>query len=119
SSGGAAGLRVARFLGGPAFSAGPAAVVTAAIAEPLPLRLNDTVVVPAAAAAVLAIFAIQPLVPWTTMPPIPWPWLALNTILAILGYALRTVDLSGLIVGWLLGSIVVIGGRPPLFGAPS
>src|SRR5262249_7038400 len=53
--------------------------------------------------------------PWTTMPPIPWPWLALNTILAILGYALRTVDLSGFIVGWLLGCVVVIGGGPALF----
>src|SRR5262249_21918778 len=66
--GGAAAVMMARFFGGPAYFAGAAAVVTAAIAETLPLPLNDTVVAPAAAAAVLAIFAIQPLVPWTTMP---------------------------------------------------
>src|SRR5437763_16380097 len=51
------------------------------------------------------------------MPPIPWPWLALNTVVASLGYLLRTIDLSGRIIGWLLGSIVVIGGGPPLYVA--
>ena len=115
--GGGAAFAIARFFGGPSYGAVAAAVVIAAIAETLPLRLNDNVVVPAASAAVLALFAIEPLVPWSTMPPIPWPWIALNTVLAIAGYALRTVDLSGLLVGWLLGCIVILGGGPPLYVA--
>src|SRR5213083_977320 len=96
--GGGAAFAIARFFGGPSALGIAVAIVTAAIAETLPLRLNDNLVVPAAAAGTLAIFAIQSLVPWTTMPPIPWPWVALNTILAILGYVIRSVDLSGLIV---------------------
>ena len=116
--GGAAAFAIARLFGGPSHHAIAiaVAVVAAAIAESLPLRLNDNVVVPATAAGMLALLAIQPLVPWT-MPPLPWPWIALNTILAIAGYALRTVDLSGLVVGWILGNVVVIGGGPPLYVA--
>src|SRR5206468_7291808 len=69
------------------------------------------------AGGILALFAIQPLVPWSTLPPIPWPWLALNTILAVVGYVIRSVDVSGLIVGWLLGCVVIIGGGPALYVA--
>src|SRR5437660_1360554 len=115
--GGGAALMTARFFDRPALWAVIIAVVIAAIAETLPLRLNDNVVVPAAAAGTLAVLATQPLVPLTTMPAIPWPWIALNTLLAILGYVFRTVDVSGLVVGWLLGSIVVIGGGSPLYVA--
>jgi uncharacterized protein (TIGR00297 family) len=115
--GGAAAFAIARFFGGPAYTAVAIAVVIAAIAESLPLRLNDNVVVPAAAAGMLALFAVQPRLEWTEIPAIPWPWLALNTILAVLGYVIRSVDLSGLIVGWLLGCVVIIGGGPPLYVA--
>jgi uncharacterized protein (TIGR00297 family) len=115
--GGAAALLMARLFGGPALWAVVVAVVAAAIAETLPLRLNDNVVVPSVAGGTLALLAIQPMAVGATMPPIPWPWLALNTILAILGYVLRTVDVSGLVVGWLLGTVVVLGGGPPLYVA--
>jgi uncharacterized protein (TIGR00297 family) len=114
--GGVAAFAIARTFGGPSWTAVAAAVIAAAIAESLPLRLNDNVVVPAAAGAALALAAVQPLAP-LTMPPIPWPWLAVNTVLAILGYAIRSVDLSGLAVGWLLGCVVVIGGGPALYVA--
>jgi uncharacterized protein (TIGR00297 family) len=115
--GGGGALAVAYFFGGPAYTAVAIAVVLAAIAESLPLHLNDNVVVPATAGAALAIFAIQPMLEWSVIPHIPWPWVALNTVLAILGYALRTVDLSGFLVGWLLGNVVVIGGGPALYVA--
>jgi uncharacterized protein (TIGR00297 family) len=115
---GAAGaFAVARFFGGPPAYALAAAVIAAAFAETLPLRLNDNVVVPATVAGVLAMLAIQPLAPWSGMPHIAWPWIALNTILAVAGYALRTVDLSGCIVGWILGTIIIIGGGPALYVA--
>lgn len=115
--GGGAAFAITRFFGGPAYMAVGIAVVIAAIAESLPLRLNDNVVVPAAAAGMLALFAVQPRLEWTEIPAIPWPWLALNTILAVLGYVIRSVDLSGLVVGWLLGCVVIIGGGPPLYVA--
>jgi uncharacterized protein (TIGR00297 family) len=115
--GGAAAFAVARIFGGPPTTALAIAIVTAAIAESLPLRLNDNVVVPAAAAAVLAIFAIEPMVPWSMLPPIPWPWIALNTVLAVAGYLIRGVDLSGMVVGWFLGCVLIVGGGPAMFVA--
>ena len=115
--GGAAAFAVARIFGGPAPLALAIAVVAAAIAESLPLRLNDNVVVPATAAGMLAIFALEPLVSWSVIPPIPWPWVALNTILAIVGYLIRSVDLSGLVVGWFLGCVVIVGGGPAMYVA--
>ena len=115
--GSAAALAMARVFGGPSLTAITVAVITAAIAESMPLRLNDNVVVPATAAGMLAIFAIEPLAPMEWLPSLPWPWLAVNTVLAILGYVLRTVDLSGFLVGWLLGSVIVIGGGPALYVA--
>ncbi len=115
--GGAGAFAIARIFAAPRPAAVAIAVVAAAIAESLPLRLNDNVVVPATAAGMLAVFAIHPLVPQTVMPPIPWPWLVLNTILAILGYAVRSVDLSGVIVGWFIGCVVVVGGGPAMYVA--
>src|SRR5881397_3422591 len=41
--GGGAAFAIARFFGGPAYTAVAIAIVTAAIAESLPLRLNDNV----------------------------------------------------------------------------
>jgi uncharacterized protein (TIGR00297 family) len=115
--GGLGAFAIARIFGGPPLPALAIALVAAAIAETLPLGLNDNVVVPFAAAAALAIAAIHPLAPAAAITSMPWPWLVLNTVLAILGYVLRTVDVSGLIAGWLLGDIVVIGGGPPLYVA--
>src|ERR1051325_4601460 len=57
--GGVAALLMARLFDGPAFWAVAVAVVAAAVAETVPLRLNDNVDVPAAAAGTLAILAIQ------------------------------------------------------------
>ena len=113
--GGAASFAVARIFGGPPTAALAIAVVAAAIAESLPLRLNDNVVVPAAAAGVLAIFALEPMVP--VMPLIPWPWLAVNTIFAVAAYLIRSIDLSGLVVGWFLGCVVIVGGGPAMYVA--
>ena len=115
--GGAGAFAIEWLFGAPAPLAIVAAVVASAIAESLPLRLNDNVVVAATAGGVLAVFGIQPLVPFAFAPPIAWPWLVANTILAILGYAIRGVDLSGAVAGWLLGAIVIFGGGPALYVA--
>jgi uncharacterized protein (TIGR00297 family) len=114
---GIAGIGIAMFFGAPPLAMVAVAVIVAAIVESLPLGINDNISVPAAAAATLAVLSIQPLVGEVIHPPIPWPWIVLNTILAILGYALRTVDLSGCITGWLLGIVVILGGGPPMYVA--
>jgi len=115
--GGAAACGIARFFGSPSLSVIAATVLITAFVESLPLGLNDNLTVPAAAAATLAVLAIQPFVGEFVHPPIAWPWIVVNTVLAFLGFALRTVDVSGLVTGWLLGTIVIIGRRPPLYVA--
>jgi uncharacterized protein (TIGR00297 family) len=89
-----------------------AAAVVAAIAESLPLHVNDNIVVPFAAAVTLAVFGTAAL-PFEE--PIMWGWIAANTVLAIAGYALHSVNLSGLIAGWILGTIIIIGGGSALY----
>lgn len=115
--GGAAAYAIARFFGSPNLNAIVAATLFAALIESLPLGLNDNFTVPAAAAAMLATIGIRPFVGSVIHPPIAWPWLALNTILAIAGFALHTVDWSGFVSGWILGTIVILGGGPPMYVA--
>jgi uncharacterized protein (TIGR00297 family) len=91
-----------------------AALVIAAIVESLPLGVNDNIVVPLAAATVLLVFA-PPLLHGAVVPPIRWGWLAVNTVLALIGYMARTVDLSGTIAGWLLGDIIILGAGGSLY----
>jgi uncharacterized protein (TIGR00297 family) len=89
--------------------------VGGAAAAATALGLNDNLTVPAIAAGVLAAIGIPSLMIGDTYPLIAWPWLAANTVLAIFGYAVRSVDISGAVVGWVLGCIVILGGGPPLY----
>jgi uncharacterized protein (TIGR00297 family) len=95
------------------------ATLAAALAETLPLGVDDNITVPFAAAAALAIFGIEPFVisepaiDW----PLLWPWIAANAVLAIVGWLAKSVDLSGAIAGCLLGMILIIGGGPALYVA--
>jgi uncharacterized protein (TIGR00297 family) len=115
--GGAAAFAIAMFFGGyPGTIALVVAILASAFAESLPLGLNDNIVVPFVAGGALAAVGIQPFA-WYTYPSIAWPWLAVNTVLALLGWLLGTVDVSGLIVGWLLGAIIVVGGGPAMYVA--
>lgn len=93
------------------------AVLVAGAVETLPLGINDNLTVPFAGAAVLAMLTIQPMVAFEAMPPIAWPWIVVNTVLAVVGLLLGGVDLSGCIVGWLLGDVVIIGGGPAMYVA--
>lgn len=114
----AAGLAssgMAIFFGSPEIGVAIAATIVAAAVESMPLGMDDNFTVAAAAAGTLAIFAIEPFVGVTEHPPVAWLWIGVNTILAIAGYALHTVDLSGFIAGWTLGTIVILGGGPQLY----
>ncbi|MEA2344208.1 MAG: hypothetical protein QOF63_2377 [Thermoanaerobaculia bacterium] len=115
--GGLAAFGIARVFGAPHDVAIAAAIIVSAIAESLPLGIDDNVTVPFIAAAVLAATAIKPIVALSSAPPIAWPWIVVNTVLAIGGYAIRGVDLSGAVAGWILGCILIIGGGPPLYVA--
>ncbi len=112
---GAGASGIAFFFGSPSIGIAIAATVVAAVVESMPLGMDDNFTVGAAAAATLAVFAIQPFVGETGHPPVAWIWIGVNTILAITGWALHTVDLSGFIAGWCLGTIVILGGGAPLY----
>ena len=115
--GGAAAFAIARFFGAPHDVAIAVAVIVSAIAESLPLGIDDNVTVPFVAAGVLAAIAIEPVVAVGAAPPIAWPWIIVNTVLVIAGYLLRTVDVSGALAGWILGCVIIVGGGPPLYVA--
>jgi uncharacterized protein (TIGR00297 family) len=115
--GGIAAFGIARVFGAPHDVAIAAALIVSAIAETLPLGIDDNVTVPFVAAAVLAAMAIKPIVAASAPPPIAWVWIVVNTFLAIVGYALRSVDVSGALIGWILGCVLILGGGPPLYVA--
>jgi uncharacterized protein (TIGR00297 family) len=115
--GGAAAFLIARVFGAPHDVAIAAAVLVSAIAESLPLGIDDNVTVPFIAAAMLAAMAIKPIVSLAGAPPIAWVWIIVNTVLAMIGFALKSVDVSGAVAGWILGCVVVIGGGPPMYVA--
>ena len=88
-----------------------AALVAAAV-ETIPIRLNDNVSVPLSAAAVMwcASLVSEDLAAaaWTAVfSAIPLA-LAANAVLAAIGYAMRTVSVSGAVVGAALGVIVLL-----------
>jgi uncharacterized protein (TIGR00297 family) len=89
-----------------------AVVVAGAIAESLPTGVDDNLTVPFAAAITAAILSAS------SEPRLNLDaghWLLLNTILALAGYALRAVDLGGMIGGWFLGAIIIICGGPTVY----
>ena len=90
-----------------------AAIVAAAV-ETIPIRLNDNLSVPASAAMVLwltslisqdlAIVAAQ-----NAAGLLPFALLA-NAAVAALGYAGRTVTMSGMIAGAIIGTVIAVAG---------
>ncbi|HEX7421286.1 MAG TPA: DUF92 domain-containing protein, partial [Thermoanaerobaculia bacterium] len=113
-AGSAAGAALSAWLGAPPLQFVFAAVAVAAIVETLPLHVNDNITVPFAAAVTLAVLAIEPTGGYQ-LPPRVQVWLAIHTVLAIAGWLLRTVTVSGFISGWLLGTIILLGAGWPLY----
>lgn len=113
--GGGAAYAISLLFGGPSPEALAVTVVACAVAESLPMGVDDNIVIPVIAGGVLAAIGIPTFV--LMHPVIAWPWLAVNTILAVLGFAFRGVDASGALAGWILGTVIVIGGGPPLYVA--
>jgi len=87
-------------------------VALCAVAESLPLNVDDNLIVPIVAGVSFAMLLAMRQFP---RPHLDTTWLIVNTVLALLGYALKSVDVSGLIVGWLLGAIIVVYGGWQLY----
>ncbi|HEU4521622.1 MAG TPA: DUF92 domain-containing protein [Thermoanaerobaculia bacterium] len=91
------------------------AVIFAAIAESLPLGIDDNLTVPAAAATALLVVA-GPAQPWQ-IPDHAMAWIVANTLLAAAGYAARSVSVSGAVGGWTLGTIIILCAGWPMYVA--
>jgi uncharacterized protein (TIGR00297 family) len=97
-----------------AIAAPLAAAIAAAFVESLPVRLDDNISVPFAAAAVLWIASLVDAesiraASEAVSARLPWA-LGVNTVVASLGYRARTVSVSGTIAGALIGIAIWIGG---------
>ncbi|HKR65737.1 MAG TPA: DUF92 domain-containing protein [Thermoanaerobaculia bacterium] len=90
------------------------ATLAAGIAESLPLRIDDNLTVPFAAAVALIVAGIPAVHPFATWPHTP-AWLIVNAILALLGYFARSVSFSGALGGWVLGTILILGAGWPMY----
>ncbi len=88
--------------------------VAGAIAESLPLGIDDNITVPVAAATAAALL-FTPLQPRLNLDATAMWWLALNAVLAVAGYLARSVDVSGMAGGWVLGAILIVFGWPTLY----
>ena len=90
------------------------AVLAAAIVESLPLGVDDNITVPAAASVTMLAFVYTPFHAYV-LPDHALAWIAVNTVLAAVGYAARSVDVSGALGGWLLGAIIILAAGWPMY----
>jgi len=106
---GSIGAEVAYLLFGvpPAMLAIVLLVIACAVVESLPLHLDDNFTVPLAGAALIAAAHAASHDPMIQIDPI---WIGVNTLLAIAGYFARSVDVSGAVGGWSLGTIIIVCG---------
>ncbi len=90
--------------------------VVAAIVESLPLGVDDNVTVPFASAVTLIVAGITTTSAYGVWPDTV-PWLIANAVLALLGYFAHSVNFSGALGGFVLGTILILGGGWPLYVA--
>jgi uncharacterized protein (TIGR00297 family) len=106
------GLAVVAWLGVGNWQLVVAAVLAGAIAESLALHIDDNIMVPAAAALAMVIASVRPAPIFLDESAV---WLGVNTLLAIAGWLLRSVTVSGAIGGWALGSILILFAGWPMY----
>lgn len=82
-------------------------VLASAIAESLVLHLDDNIVVPLASGLTIALAATFERIPVPTVDGTAAIWLAVNALLALAGYAAKSVNVSGMIGGFVLGSVLI------------
>ena len=89
-----------------------AAVIASAIVESLGTRIDDNITVTLTAAFTAWVMTQSMHGP---IPHVHWIWLGVHTALAIAGYVAKSVDLSGLIGGWILGAVILLFGGWQLY----
>jgi len=106
---GAIGAECAYLLFGipPAILAIVLLVLACAVVESLPLHVDDNFTVPLTGAAIIAAVHVASHDPVLHLDPI---WIGVNTVLAIAGYLAKSVDVSGAVGGWILGTILIVFG---------
>ena len=93
-----------------------AAAIAAGFVETIPVRLDDNLSVPAAAAAVLWLASLMDVASWQSSrhavaAALPWAVLV-NGATAWLGYRAKTVSRSGALAGFGVGVLIYAGGGP-------
>ncbi len=90
-------------------------VIACAIVESLPTNIDDNISVPFTGAILLfGLFSLESL-PDLPMDRTAGYWLVVNAGLAVLGYAARSVTISGMIGGWVLGAMLILFGGWQLY----
>ncbi|HVG22792.1 MAG TPA: DUF92 domain-containing protein [Thermoanaerobaculia bacterium] len=92
------------------------AALASAVAESLPLRVDDNITVPVAAGAACLIAGIEVTSAYSVWPD-SVPWLIANGALALVGYFARSVSVSGAVGGWFLGAALILGAGWPMYVA--
>lgn len=90
-------------------------VVACAIAESLATNIDDNVTVPLTGGIVMAALVFAAWAPHPLLDHTAWIWLVVNTALAVVGYLARSVDVSGMLGGWLLGAVIIAFGNWQLY----
>jgi uncharacterized protein (TIGR00297 family) len=96
------------------------AAIAAALVETIPVRLDDNLTVPATAATVLWVASLIRPEPFAIaraglVSTLPWA-IGLNVLTAALGYAARSVSVSGAVAGAIVGMIIYAGGGAGAWG---
>ncbi|MDX1582287.1 MAG: DUF92 domain-containing protein [Thermoanaerobaculia bacterium] len=82
-------------------------VLASAFAESLVLHLDDNIVVPLTSGLSIALLSTFERFPSPALDVMTIAWLSANAFLAVLGYFARSVSLSGMAGGFVLGSILI------------
>ena len=111
---------IAEFLGLESRLLGSGAIVAltvliCALVESLPLHVDDNITVPIAGALAMVVMTRMSRIPDLTLSSAEVIWLVVNAALALLGYFARTVTVSGMIGGWVLGTILILFAGWPMY----
>jgi uncharacterized protein (TIGR00297 family) len=90
-------------------------VLVCAVVETLPLHVDDNFTVPLAGALTMASLCAVSHAPELSVSYTEWIWLIVNAALALTGYVVRTVTVSGMIGGFLLGTVLILFAGWPLY----
>ncbi|HVT45187.1 MAG TPA: DUF92 domain-containing protein [Thermoanaerobaculia bacterium] len=83
-------------------------VAVCGIVESLADAIDDNISIPLTGAFTMVLLTSVEQIPALAFGDSEVVWLVLNTVLALAGYAARSVDLSGLAGGWILGAILIV-----------